>query len=392
MNAVLDRGLISRIRNDERMPWRQWRWAFGAVWLIFLGFPIMSVAGLDRSAAVKGLGFALIAAFAIVYFAACVLFMGGPPSSADRRGRRTRWTVTLVLGAIAVALLPVIQVGAFGLTPFLMAMITFVAARRLHAVLIVLLVFAAWAIPEIFGWELDFGVVAIMITVGVTMIAMRALQEREAAKDEAVQRQRELNAELAVVAERESVARDVHDILGHSLTVITVKTELAGKLINLDPDRAKAEIAEVNELTRDALVQIRSTVGRLRTPDLRSGLVSTASALSAAGIEADVPDPGDVHTPHSVLFAWVLREAVTNVVRHSGAQRCEVRVNGRTIRIWDNGTGSPLLVYGNGLRGLSERVTDAGGRLTVDSAATGTAVSVVMPASSDTAVDGGMDR
>ncbi|GAA4663349.1 sensor histidine kinase [Gordonia humi] len=378
MSPVLDRDRIDRIRDDDRMPWRSWRWAFGAVWLIFLVYPLVAVAKSDNSTLVKVLGFVDLGVFFLVYVAACIVLMSSPPRESSGEHDRARWLFTATLVVLTVALFPVIHADAFGLAGFLMAVVSFIAPRRLQVVIVILLVAATYAVPKLAGWNVDFGTFAIMVAVGTTMIAIRAVSEREREREAGEERQRQLNSELAVVAERESVARDVHDILGHSLTVISVKTELAGRLVDLDPERAKAEIAEVNKLSRDALAEVRSTVGRLRTPELPSGLASAASALSAAGIDADVPDPDDVDTPHATLFAWVLRESVTNVVRHSGASSCRVAVERDTIAVSDDGTGSPLLVYGNGLRGLSERVADAGGELIVRSDEDGTVVTASM--------------
>ncbi|QRY62109.1 sensor histidine kinase [Gordonia sp. PDNC005] len=375
MSALRDR--IDRITADDRMPWRQWRWAFGAVWLIFLVYPISSLIGSDHTVGVKALGLALIGAFGLVYATSCILFMYNGPGITTG-AERSRWIFAGVLVALVLALFPILHEATFGLAGFLMAIISFIAPRRLQVAVIVALIIAAWAVPKVLGWSVDFGVVAIMAAIGMTMIAMRAVSERESARAEMHERQRELDAELAVVAERESVARDVHDILGHSLTVISVKTELAGRLVDLDPERAKAEIAEVNALTRAALAEVRTTVGRLRTPDLPGVLASAGSALRAAGITADLPDPATVSTPNATLFAWVLRESVTNVVRHSGASSCEVTVTPDTLMVRDDGRGSPLLTFGNGLRGLAERVDAAGGRLAVSSDDCGTVVTATV--------------
>jgi two-component system sensor histidine kinase DesK len=177
---------------------------------------------------------------------------------------------------------------------------------------------------------------------------------------------RRQQAELAIVEERNRVARDVHDILGHSLTVITVKTELAQRLIDVDLPRAKAEMADVERLARDALAGVRDTVGGMREVSLRGELANARSALSAADIDAVLPDPlhlNDIH--NSELFGWVLRESITNVVRHSAARRCTVTVTESTIEVVDDGRGIGQNASGSGLSGLRERVVTAGGTLTL---------------------------
>ena len=142
-----------------------------------------------------------------------------------------------------------------------------------------------------------------------------------------------MSRDLAIVEERERVARDVHDVLGHSLTVVTVKAELAERLVDLDPERAKGELAEIQALSRQALAEIRATVGGLRVARLGDELASARTALAGAGIEAHVPDdPGAVDPRHRTVLAWVLREATTNVVRHSDADACWVELDDEPAR------------------------------------------------------------
>ncbi|MFI6773494.1 sensor histidine kinase [Nocardia sp. NPDC050412] len=177
---------------------------------------------------------------------------------------------------------------------------------------------------------------------------------------------RRQQAELAIVEERNRVARDVHDILGHSLTVITVKTELAQRLIDVDLTRAKTEMADVERLAREALAGVRDTVGGLREVSLRGELANARTALAAADIDAALPDAVP-DTRHSELFGWVLREAVTNVIRHSAARHCTVTVTDTSIEVVDDGRGLGTVESGSGLSGLRERVRAAGGTLTLSS-------------------------
>ena len=172
---------------------------------------------------------------------------------------------------------------------------------------------------------------------------------------------------LAAERERGRVARDIHDILGHSLTVVTVKAELAGRLVDVDPARAKAEIAEVETLARGALADVRATVAGFRGVNVSTELAAARSALAAAGIEAELPSSTDSVPPDvRELAGWVVREGVTNVVRHAQAQRCRVRLAAREFEIADDGVG-PTSAAGSstGLAGLRERVEVAGGRVAV---------------------------
>ncbi|MBM7368284.1 sensor histidine kinase [Gordonia hydrophobica] len=356
-------------------PWRGGRWLFGAVWLLFMAYPIIGVVTADAGWGVKGILLALLGIFIIVYVLLCVHAMFTAPVRAASRN-----LAIAALTLIGVALLPVLHTEAFAISPFVMAAVAFAAPWRTRYALaaVVAIVASAILVPEFFGWGIDTGFLVVMVVVGLTMGFTRVMRDGERERDQAAQRQRDLNAQLAVVAERERVARDVHDILGHSLTVITVKSELAGRLVDLDPERAKTEIAELNALAREALAEVRSTVGSLQTPELPSVVASAASALRAAGIEAHLPDPDEDVGANATLFAWVLREAVTNVVRHSGATRCDVTLTPDRIAVVDDGHGSPLLTYGNGLRGLAERVGACGGRLAVESDARGTTVTATV--------------
>ncbi|MBD1321127.1 sensor histidine kinase [Gordonia hankookensis] len=358
-------------------PWRDMRWAFGAVWLIFLIYPWVAVATGDISTGQKVCGYLLIVSFAVIYVVACVY-------SLMAREREVSMPFTIgvfgLLTTIGAALLPIIGGGAFGVVPFLMAIAAFTFPPIYGVATVILLIAAAVLVGEwIPDWAVDPGTVVVMVAVGMTLLGIRVLRGREMERDAADERQRELNNQLAVVAERERVARDVHDILGHSLTVITLKSELAQRLVDLDPERARKELGEVNMLSRQALDEVRATVGNLRSPDLASTIAAARSALDAAGIAVSVSSDDRSSTAHDTLFAWLLREAVTNVVRHSSATTCTITLRDNEIEIRDDGHGMNGSGFGNGLRGLAERVEDADGALTVDSAAGGTAVRAVLP-------------
>jgi two-component system, NarL family, sensor histidine kinase DesK len=178
---------------------------------------------------------------------------------------------------------------------------------------------------------------------------------------------REELARLAVAEERVRFARDLHDLLGHTLSLIVLKSELAGRLVPKAPDRASAEIHDVEVAARDALRQVRDAVAGYRQPTLRAELEAACEVLSAAGIGVRVEDMTSV-LPATVdaLLAWAVREGVTNVVRHSRARSCTVRVcsidgNAR-VEITDDGRGvSCVAAPGSGLAGLAERAAARGG-------------------------------
>jgi Signal transduction histidine kinase len=180
-------------------------------------------------------------------------------------------------------------------------------------------------------------------------------------------------ARLAVVDERERFARDMHDVLGHSLTVVTVKSELARRLVPIDPSRALAEIADIERLSRGALADLRASVAGYREMSLPAELAAANSALVAAGITPHLPITVDSVDPAlRELFAWVLRECVTNVIRHSDAPNCWVVVEPRSLAIRDDGRGGATARDaaggargGSGLAGLEARARQAGATLTV---------------------------
>jgi two-component system sensor histidine kinase DesK len=173
-------------------------------------------------------------------------------------------------------------------------------------------------------------------------------------------------ATLAVTAERERLARDLHDILGHSLTTITVKAGLARRVLESanDTERAITEIHEVEGLARSALSDVRATVSEYREVSLSAELVGAQAALRAAEIDADLPHAVDNVRPDlQQPFGYVLREAVTNVLRHSAAKHVKVRFGKTWVEIEDDGVGAPAGACGNGLRGLAERLAEIGGTL-----------------------------
>jgi two-component system sensor histidine kinase DesK len=194
-------------------------------------------------------------------------------------------------------------------------------------------------------------------------------------------------ARLAAENERSRIARDLHDLLGHSLTTITVKAGLARRLAEHgDHARAAEEITEVEALSRRTLADVRAAVAGHRDVTLTGELATATEVLRASGIIAELPGSVDVVDPElSELFGWVLREAVTNVVRHAHASHCSVLLGPRSIEIRDDGRGAAAGA-GNGLTGLRERVAAAGGTVAVGPARPGWRLRVDVPASAATSV------
>jgi two-component system sensor histidine kinase DesK len=181
---------------------------------------------------------------------------------------------------------------------------------------------------------------------------------------------------LAAVAERERIARDLHDVLGHTLSVIVLKAELAGKLMERDPKRAAAEIADVESTARTALAEVREAIGGYRAQGLGAELAQARRTLDAAGVrlvcetEASAASHALRATAETVL-SLAVREAVTNIVRHAEASECRMRLETteegfHALLVEDDGRHT-VKHEGNGLRGMRERVQALGGRFSLES-------------------------
>ena len=175
--------------------------------------------------------------------------------------------------------------------------------------------------------------------------------------------------ELEINEERNRMARDMHDILGHSLTVIALKSELAARLVDVAPDQTRTELDEVQSLARSALADVRATVNSYRELSLTGELARATSVLTSAGIRADLPLTVEAVDPElRELFAWVVREGVTNVVRHARASHCKVELTSDSVEVTDDGIGldSAGAGDGHGLEGLRQRCQDNGADLTIE--------------------------
>jgi two-component system, NarL family, sensor histidine kinase DesK len=200
-----------------------------------------------------------------------------------------------------------------------------------------------------------------------------------------VARQRATLARLHKTAERERIARDLHDILGHTLSVVVLKSELASRLVDEDAPRARKEIEEVERIARQALAEAREAIAGYRSGDLRAEFERAGKTLATAGIAVD-GDCESVSMPaaHERALALVLREAVTNVIRHAQASRCHMKLSctdgAYRLEVGDDGRGGTLR-EGMGMQGIRERVSALGGTATWRASATrGTTLVVTVPA------------
>lgn len=331
-------------------PWQRWGWLAGGVWLLFLAFPVTTILERHAGGGQRALGLVLVALFAVVYALGFVrLFRSDYPVPGA-------WPLLVVLVALIGGVATVIGTDAMAMAPFAVAWV-------------------AWSQPWPRGGWYAAGLTALGLLVlalapgddGVYLLPLLLVLGFSALMrvfDTFTERQAEIGEALAVVAERERVARDVHDVLGHSLTAISVKAELASRMLEVDQTRAARELAEVQELARDALAEIRSTVAGLRATRIEDELETARETLTASGITPEVVgDPDDVGVAQRIVLAWAVREAVTNVIRHSRASRCRIALGPRSLVVTDDGVGATG-PEGNGLRGLRERVSASGGTVT----------------------------
>lgn len=238
-----------------------------------------------------------------------------------------------------------------------------VAFRYLGA-LLVLIGLESW----IFGLSPYFWAFAIPIT-GIMGAGLIHFAQRRRL-GERLRRSREEVEHLAKIAERERIARDLHDLLGHTLSVIVLKSELASRLTETDPARAAAEIRDVERVSREALEQVRAAVRGYRSTGWDGELQQAMGALQTAGIRVETAiEKTSLPAAQEGVVALALREAVTNVVRHSHATNCRVslRQSGKycELEVADDGQGGAL-AEGSGLSGMRERVELLGGAIETD--------------------------
>ena len=359
-----------RTHDERTIDWISL--GFSAPWLIFLGYIYDGV--LEPNAPVWKHVFVIICLviFSITDVAAYTVPWVLPVSSYFRR--LLLWTALLfvpVCGVMLIAAIPPTDV-LIGFTIYFVALWTFTEdipySTRIRGAFAIAAVF--WIIYMFSdGVPINFAEKSrLTLSLGAPMIGIMAFSYLIQMSKNADKTQ----AKLEMVSERERIAHDVHDVLGHSLTVITLKADLARKLLHADPDRADAELEAIAQLSRSSLAEVRSTVTRLRIPDFSGEIQASERALQTASVTAKLPDAERALSAvgvNSSLFSWVLREAVTNIVRHSQAGFCEVRVSNTGLEILDNGVGIPAeYAAGSGIKGMKSRVESAGGTLIIEDA------------------------
>lgn len=355
--------------HDTSLGWTPWAWL---VYIVpFTMTPLMS----ERYA--NTAGWALYAV-ATLFFVALYL------RSYWVRGRELVLVAALTL-AMGVAFWPV-SYGAGALFIYAAGMIGTLDDDRyaVRGVALIALISVAESLllrRELFAllWPVVFVVIIGAINIHYTQVGKSNARLR-LAHDEI--------EHLAKAAERERIARDLHDLLGHTLSLVILKSELAAKLAGRDPARAASEIQDVERIAREALTQVRSAVTGYRSGGLASEAEHARRALATAGItfEASLPE-SPLPPAHEAVLSLSLREAVTNIVRHSGARHCraslEVKDGECVLTVTDDGRGGSA-PFGSGLSGMRERVETLGGSMERDGTR-GTRITVRIPAAAHSA-------
>ncbi|MEW1687675.1 sensor histidine kinase [Streptomyces sp. NPDC091265] len=335
------------------------------VWLAFMSAPVKDLADGSHTAWATALGTLGLAVFVGSYLV--LVFRPAPKMLNPFQVR----VVLSFLGALAVLLS--LALGTPWLVLFVYVSVSAGATLPLRS--------ARWIIPAVTAVLVGIGltgdhpreiITALVFPAllggfsmtGVRQMILTTNQLREA---------RATVAQLAANEERLRLARDLHDLLGHSLSLITLKSELAGRMLPDHPDQAAAQVADIEQVSRQALVDVRGAVTGYRRPTLPGELAGARTALAAAGITADIPAdaPEDLPEKPEEVLAWALREAVTNVVRHSNARHCTVTLaprqtlDGRILELTvaDDGRGTSGTTPGNGLTGIAERLATVDGTL-----------------------------
>jgi two-component system sensor histidine kinase DesK len=334
---------------------------FMVAWLSFFIYPVAALVTARFDSDSRLFGLALLLALALLWGWFWLRIVAGPD---QRFAALVTAAATLLLVVFTLRTPP--QYGSLFLYAVIMAGAAFNWRMGLPAVLALSVLSGAVELARGESITNATGQLLNELLVGGTAVAGRLLIQA----NQQLSLAREQIARLAVGEERLRFARDLHDLIGHSLSVIALKSELAGRLIKTTPGLAAHEVEDIEKVARDALREVREAVAGYRQPTLGAELAGAHEALTAAGIEYHV-DQDHAPLPPAVeaVLAWTVREGVTNVMRHSQAKRCAIRISNQdgraTVEVVDNGLGGTLQP-GSGLRGLRERVLERGGTLTAE--------------------------
>jgi len=350
--------------------WGKGRWGryvFPGFWLVYLGQTVQGVADHSHGAAAVA-GYVIVVLFAVNYLVALPLGRAGLTS--------VYWALYSLTFVLMIVECFFAQQDALVLSVYI-AVLTIATRRRWAFAVVLALTVVTVVTPHLAwhtkpDWNIGLSVFLASVAMWGFFNVIQANIDLSAARAEV--------ARLAAENERSRIARDLHDLLGHSLTTITVKAGLARRLAERgDAARSLIEITEVEQLTRRTLGDVRAAVAGHGDITLAGEIATAREVLRAAAIVSELPGSVDAVDADVVeLFGWVLREGVTNVVRHSRASFVRVSLGARTLEITDDGRGGAPGA-GSGLSGLRERVKAAGGTLTASGTMAGFRLRVEVP-------------
>jgi len=372
--------------RDAGQVWEKSGWMMAVVWLVFLIYPVMGLVRSTADVAWIVTGWVGLVAFAVVYVCGFINGMSGSGGGLTTPPKAIQWTAFAGLIVCAACTVPAVGANALSFVPFIMSFASYGLTRIAHWVTTGVGIAITAAVSLWVPGESDYlSVLAIVVLLGVVNTVSTSLIIRS---DEA----EKLGLELATSEGREAVARDVHDLIGHSLTVVRMKAQLARRLIDADPERAKAELADIEALTAEAIAGVRETVAGVRSATLADQLASSRDVLKDAGVTLRLEgDVAALSPARSVTASWILREATTNVLRHAHATAVVVRITPGGLSVTDDGAGifsgsggsgsgaesetgsgsgdaAVSGVEGNGIRGMRERAAMAGAVLSMTAA------------------------
>ena len=356
-----------RARTTGKDPWARFGWLMAVIWLVFLVYPVIALLRSEAQLAWVVVGWVALVAFVVLYVTGFMHGMRGG-GGLGRTPSRRQWLTFVALIVCVLISVPAEGGSALSFLPFVMSFASYGLTRIWHWITTVSAVaLTALCVFLLPGGISYLSVLAIVALLGVvnTVSTWLILRSAEAER---------LGLELATSEGREAVARDVHDLIGHSLTVVGLKAQLVRRLMDSDPERAKAELADIERLTAEAIAGVRSTVSGARATTLVEQLASSRDSFRAADIELHVEgEPSALSPVQAITASWILREATTNTLRHSRAHAVRVQLSPGRMVVEDDGVGIGTSEGsgpdgGNGIRGMRERAAAAGAALALGAA------------------------
>jgi two-component system, NarL family, sensor histidine kinase DesK len=360
--------------NSDAKTWTHW---FPLIWLVFLGLPISSILNRSKTPLELVFNLGLIAVFIVMFLWSFFW------SRTAKTNLETPYQIPSLIGMISSYIILALlwtSIGGNSLA-FVVYAGSFAGFQKsiapaFFSILISFLV-AAYLVVHGSDWSVWTVLISTVIaTMGNHSGFQQAIIGRR------LRRSQNEVVRVAKIAERERIARDLHDLLGHTLSVIVLKSELASKLAEKNPVRAIQEIRDVERISREALQEVRSAVRGYRSSGLEAELANISLALEAAQIKLEqFIMPLELEWATEQTLAFILREAITNVVRHSHAKTCFVNLEQKNqfvlLEIYDD--AQLELTEGNGIGGMRERVATLAGEFSLVTSSGRRGISVKLP-------------